>query len=271
MKMDKKLIKQQKHLTQMFYTFNQFCKEHDLVVFLVGGSALGAYRHQGFIPWDDDIDVAMLRPDFEKMEQYMAEQGNKLKNMNYSPVNCEIIPEAPIGHLYDFHVVDRIQDSPKIDIHPIDGVPDSKILRTLQQILTLAYYLGIYHLPVKNKGKIPRIISNILLKSIPDKLWKIILRISKAYITRWDPYTSKNLCSLFGVAGYTREIMPREWLLPLKKCRFDQYEFWIPNSTDQYLTRLYGNWKVLPPKRKRKPQHDSYLRCHISNHSDTES
>lgn len=261
--MDEKLRTYQKHLWQMLYTFDRFCESQGLTVFLVGGSALGAFRHNGFIPWDDDIDLAMMRPDFEKMEHLIAERGNCLGNVQYSPVENQLIPEAPVGHLYDFHVTDSIEKSPKIDIHPIDGVPEGKFQRTSQKIHALVYYLGIYHLPTKNKGKAAHVISKVLLTVIPDRAWKRILHVCKKNFTQWDVADSEYICSLFGVAGYSREVMPKKWLFPLRKCRFEEYEFWIPNRMDEYLTRLYGNWKELPARESRRPLHDSYLHCHI--------
>ena len=247
----------------MFSTFQDFCEDNDIKVFLVGGSALGAFRHQGFIPWDDDIDVAMFREDFEKMEYYMGARGNRLKNLFYSPVEKQIFPDAPIGHLYDIDIVEKVEDAPKIDIHPIDGVPENRLLRKIQQITSLIYYLGIYHLPVKNKGKFIRIFSKFLLKIIPNKLWKILLKICKYYFTSWPSEGSINICSLFGVAGYQKEIMPLEWLLPLRGCDFDGYKFWVPNNRDKYLERLYGDWRKIPEESKRKPQHQSYLKCKV--------
>lgn len=261
--MDNSLKKYQEHLLEMLIEFQRFCEEHNIKFFLVGGSALGAFRHHGFIPWDDDIDVAMFRDDFEKMEAFMESNNNKLKDMDYSPVEKKILPEAPIGHLYDFKITELRIHAPKIDIHPIDGVPYSKIQRMLQKYLSLIYYLGIYHLPVKNKGKFARDSSKVLLKIIPEKMWKIIIRFCKNYITKWNTEKSNNVCSLFGVAGYSREIMPKDWLIPLQKVKFGISEFWAPSMQDEYLTQLYGDWKKLPDNQYRKPQHDSYLYCKL--------
>ena len=122
----------QKYLLEMLLVFDAFCKEHGLPYFLAGGSALGAYRHQGFIPWDDDIDLAMMRPDFERLEQLLAKHDNRLEKYRYSPVEKQIIPDAPIGHLLYLPQGDYPQNAaPKLDIHPIDGVPDGKAGRTV--------------------------------------------------------------------------------------------------------------------------------------------
>lgn len=255
-----KLEKYQYHLIEMLNEFQNFCHQNELKFFLVGGSALGAYRHDGFIPWDDDVDIAMLRSDFEKMESCMKRQNNTLNDMLYSPAENSIIPEAPIGHLYDTRPVNgEIEHAPKIDIHPLDGVPKRKIQQKLQQISALVYYLGVYHLPTKNRGTLIRIISKTLLFVIPDKIWKVLIRQSKNYFTKWDARKSRRLCSLFGVTGYNNEVMPREWIYPLKKHLFGQYKFFVPGDAEHYLRRLYGEWQQMPSKDKRVPARDGFL------------
>ena len=82
----------QGRLVEMLLQLREFTNEHGLTFFLVGGSALGAYRHGGFIPWDDDVDIAMMREDFEKMELLMEKRKNTLGDLKYSPVEHHLIP-----------------------------------------------------------------------------------------------------------------------------------------------------------------------------------
>lgn len=247
-------------LVEMLVAFREFTDGHGVEFFLVGGSALGAYRHKGFIPWDDDVDIAMMRSDFEKMEACMREQGNRLGEFVYSPVEAHLIPDAPIGYLYDIaHAQNGYAHTAKIDIHPIDGVPENGLLRKVQKVSSLIYYLSEYRLPVKNKGKKIRAISKMILKITPNVLFRFYMKVTKRIMTAWSDQDSENICSLFGVAGYEREIMPRRYLMPLKTGSFADESFLVPNDTDSYLARLYGDYEKLPPVEERHPRHDIYL------------
>lgn len=257
--MENGLEELQHQLLDMLEVFQNFTEQNGLVFFLVGGSALGAVRHKGFIPWDDDVDIAMMRSDFEKMEQLMAKEGNRLGDYVYSPVEQHLIPEAPIGYLYDTtHLQRGYENTAKIDIHPIDGVPENKLLRKVQKISSLVYYLSEYRLPVKNKGKTIRNISKVILKVTPDVMFRFYLKNCKKIMTSWSDRTSENICSLFGVAGYEQEVMPRNYLMPLQKAKFETGEFLIPGRQEEYLTRLYGDYKTLPPEKERHPRHKIY-------------
>lgn len=247
-------------LLDMLVELRKFANENDIKFFLVGGSALGAWRHQGFIPWDDDVDIAMMRTDFEKMEKAMKKAGNHLGEYIYSPVEEQLMPDAPIGYLYDGKNIDKGYNlTAKIDIHPIDGVPDNSFLRKIQNIASKVYYVSVYRLPAKNKGKMAAVITGAIVKITPGFVFKFYRRITKKIITSWDDRTSKNICSLFGVAGYSTETMPRDYLMPLKESLFENEYFYIPGNIEPYLERLYGDFKSLPPECEQHPRHKIHL------------
>ncbi len=74
-------------------------------------------------------------------------------------------------------------------------------------------------------------------------------------MTSWRTSDSEYICSLFGVAGYEREVMPKSYLLPLKEADFENKVFMIPGNYDPYLKRLYGDYKKMPPEMEQHPRH----------------
>lgn len=250
----------QKYLLDMLLMFDDFCRKNGISYFLAGGSTLGAVRHQGFIPWDDDIDLAMMRPDFERLEQLMAKQNNRLAEYWYSPVAAQIIPDAPIGHLLYLPQGDYPKNTaPKLDIHPIDGVPEGKAGRLVQRFFVIVHYLSVYRLPTKNKGKAAHEISRIIVKITPDRLFNWYARVSKKIITAKKTETADKVCSLFGLAGYQREVMDKSILLPYQRVSFCGYMLPVPNQVQPYLTQLYGDYNKLPPEEERHPKHSGYM------------
>ena len=266
----------QEYLLQMLLAFDAFCREQKLQYFLAGGSALGAVRHQGFIPWDDDIDLAMLRPDFERLERLMRQQGNRIGQYVYSPVQDQIVPDAPIGHLFYLPGASGeicgkrrrsaqgggydMADAPMLDVHPIDGIPKSGIMKKLQRFFAIVHYMAVYRLPTKNKGRAAHLISGILVKITPGFLFDFYATVSRKIISAWNADRSESVCSLFGLAGYDREVMRKELLLPYKMMPFEGHMLPVPAREREYLDRLYGNFEQLPPEEDRKPKHTGYSR-----------
>ena len=80
---------------EVFQVVSDICNRNGIRYFADFGTLLGAVRHKGMIPWDDDIDLAMMRPDFERLEQLLAKHDNRLEKYRYSPVEKQIIPDAP--------------------------------------------------------------------------------------------------------------------------------------------------------------------------------
>lgn len=251
------LKKLQNGLLEMYQSFYDTVEQAGLTVFLVGGTALGAVRHRGFIPWDDDIDVAMLRADFEKMEKLMAERGGKIGVYQYLPAENDIYPDAPVGHLYDTRIVEKkgYAHTPAIDIHPLDGVPESGVCRKMQNIFSKVYYLFAYHHPAKNKGTLMKAATALILALTPECLRKIYLRRCKKFITRWNREGMQQICSLFGEAGYTKEILPYEMVMPPRQIPFEDRSYKTFADVEGYLTRRYGDYMTLPREEERHPFH----------------
>lgn len=254
--LNKELKKLQETLYFMLVDLDKVLKENNIQYYLIGGSALGAVRHKGFIPWDDDIDIGIFRSDFERMEKIISKCN--LKGMKYCKIGENIIQNAPIGYLYKIDSTSKdLSNIATIDIFPLDGVPKNEILKKVQKYFSMIYHLSISQLEAKNRGELIKIISKIILKLTPKKVFKIYQSISKKVITNWSEEKFNNCVNLFGQAKYDKEIMPKRYLGNPKYIKFEKGVFPVPELVHEYLTHLYGEYMILPKKEERVPKHKS--------------
>lgn len=247
----------QLELLNMLKEIDKILKAENIPYFLVGGSVLGAIRHKGFIPWDDDIDIGLYRKDFEKMEKILQEKLPS--NLMYCKIGENKIPNAPIGYLYNISNPEiRLEKTETIDIFAIDNVPENKILKKIQAIFSSIYHLCIYRTPAKNRGKKAYWFTKLILDLFPDFLLNFLQKLSKKVITYWNKKETKNICNIFGMKKYYKEIMPKSYIgCPVLK-EFEGHLFPVPEQWDKYLTHLYGDYMKLPPKELQNPHHKDF-------------
>lgn len=241
-------------LFEMMTVFDSFCKENHLEYYLIGGSALGALRHNGFIPWDDDVDVALKRKDFEKMEDILKNQmGNHLgRTFAYVPTEHN----GPTGHLYYyFKDVKQKEKWIAIDIYPLDNVPSSILAQEVQRIFCQVYHLATYRMPPKNRGRLMRVGSQLVLKCSTKAFLDRIESMSKKIITYWNSKNTQMISNLFGIAGYKKEMVPNIYFGNSIPHKFETGVFPIPERSHEYMQHIYGNYMELPPIEKRVPKH----------------
>lgn len=244
----------------------KFCDEHDILCFLDGGTLLGAIRHKGYIPWDDDIDVGMLRPDYDKFMKLFNEE-----NTRYKFYCLENDPECvqPFGKVFDtytkYYEPDRKTgnlSAVNIDIWPMDNAPDDE--KTLKGMFIRQYIFRNLHagrfLPMlaPPNGNIlrkfiaycVRITMNLIPVSIMPKnyfAWKI-LKNAKQYVSN----TTGRVGSFMGRHELA---MDREKFEKFSYAEFEGRKFKIPSGYHEWLTKLYGDYMQLPPESKRITHH----------------
>lgn len=251
--------------------FTKFCNKYNLRYCLAGGTLLGSIRHQGFIPWDDDIDIAMPRPDFEKFINLLKENNVKeeLENLELASYELDKDYIYPITKLYDKRTIvelnDHIVDYPLglwIDIFVFDGVSNNKLIRNIkfkyQRFLTYLNVMSITKFGVKRKNKmltygqfllypvffIARVIGH---KNIVGLLEKN----TKSY-----SFENSDFIGIYAGRGLENEVMPKNEVINFKKVKFENSEFNVPGNYDYYLKKLYGNYMQLPPENQRETRHD---------------
>ena len=254
-------VKLKEKLVEILGWFHDFCVKNNLRYYAAGGTMLGAMRHQGFIPWDDDVDVCMPRSDYNKFIELMKENDNDKYELE-TPETLEKDYYYPFCKLYDTQTTlventkYKIKRGIYLDIFPLDGFGQTeeearKNFNKTQKTynLLLSKVAGI------RKGrKFYKNIAVILFRLIPINPKKILKKLVRQCAERdFDQYA-------FGGnpvgAWRFREIMPTAVMGQPKLYKFENIEIYGAQDADAYLTNLYGDWRQLPPEEKRVTHHD---------------
>jgi len=253
---------QQKSLEILTY-FQSICKEHSLRYWCGGGTCIGALRHKGFIPWDDDIDVFMPRPDYEKLykiwndvadtKRYTLSRTDKNKNNHQTDMQLVDLNTTFINrHSVDVDTCHGIS----IDIIPFEGCPDSKLSKLLQIYHSIMYSVfNVQRLP-DHQGKLLRTATKLALAAVknPERRYKLWKKHEKK-MARYDFYTSKTVketVTSFRALFYS---YPREYF-EVMEVPFENITVNIPVGAHDYLTRVFGDYMSLPDEKYRTAKHD---------------
>ena len=261
---DAKELKQ--HLLQMLIVFDAFCKENGLRYYLSGGTLLGAVRHQGFIPWDDDIDVNMPRPDCEKL---MELSGGKIGPYTLNPPNYSELYHAYHWKLYDDSLliakksggtIGKKVYAPFIDIFPIEGLPSTEggNRRHYRRIL---FWKVMANCLWGKKWFVGRTKLTKLLHAAgrpfawllgKRRLFDRVIGVAKSI-----PFDEADYIGVMMTRVHTTEerVVKAEYL-PVTEVQFEGHTFPAPAGWDTYLRQLYGpDYMQLPPVEKRVSNH----------------
>ena len=241
---------------------DEFCRNNDIHYSLTGGTLLGAVRHKGFIPWDDDIDIFMTRPEFEKFDSKMKGQ----KEYTW------LTREYDSNYFYNFgRVVDRRTKIIDEGIHEIngygvfvdvcivDGLPDNRFTRKchiiLVRIIVLFRRLSSYshkeYIPKNPLKRLAKQIASTFARTIGVSNWCSLLeRIVKKYPFDGGKYVG-NIMSQYGA----REIMHKTSFDDYIAMSFEGEKFEVIQGWEEYLSNIYGNYMEFPPVEKQVGHH----------------
>ena len=245
--------------------FHDICQKNGLRYSLGGGTLLGAVRHKGFIPWDDDIDVMMPRPDYEKFLKYCINNTTPFKLHYYKYSSNYVLIDAKISDPSTI-LVDKVLSSKRnkvgvfIDVFVIDGLGDNEqaakkqfmktsVKREVLNAMTWDKFFRskthpLYYEPLRFVVYILSRIANA------QKLLSSIDRINRE--VNFD--SSKYAGCVSGVYR-TKEIMKTSVFKSYVKLKFEDQEFWCIKDYDSYLKQHYGDYMELPPEEKRQTHH----------------
>lgn len=245
--------KMQLEIVKMISEVDSLFKSNSIKYTLLGGSVLGAVRHKGFIPWDDDMDIGVFRSDFEKVE-------NLLSNFNpfvYEPAEKHIVSDAPIGHLHIVNDKYKIENSPTIDVFALDNVPSDEYSRKKLRFQANIHHLAVLRRAPEHRGRVKRLAVQILLKIVSQNKWD---KIQKKSFEKIMKLCSKKTGYVGNIWGFwtEKEYFPEIIYENLTEHDFENLRLPIPADFDTYLSQMYGNYMELPPLERRVPKHRSF-------------
>lgn len=255
------LYKQKELLLQLLSDIHDFCEKHDITYFLAYGTLLGAIRHKGFIPWDDDIDILMPRNDYMRFLQIFNKQ-NTVKNIKLFSPYCSKSRHAYIKVCNTDTV--KIEKSYQyqtplgldIDIFPLDGEPaDYKTYKKMYR--KKQPFFKLFDLCITDGKNMSLKLKPLFYFLYPFRNFvKKLCILIPEHINK--PYTYENsdyigcTCSLY---NSIKNRYNKEWFEKRILVSFENKEFYAPADYDKILTQLYGDYMTLPPKEQQKTHH----------------
>ena len=247
--------------------FKFICEKYDIYYILSFGTVLGAVRHDGFIPWDDDIDVCVFRKDYQRLIDAFKKENNE----RFLMISTDVDPNYSLPHM---KIVDtntvlfqarRRNNFPLgiwIDVFSLDNVPDSKKVRQ-RYFKKLDRYQKIWSMlefvPNNNSTDLRSKSHLLLCKMIgfmyhyDSRKWAIK---SEKLARKYESCNTQEVGVLsFFPYDRNKSVFPRKMLSECSFHRFESGEFPIPKDYDKYLTKIYGDYMKLPPGEKRVTHH----------------
>lgn len=243
---------------EILKNIDSFCRENNIIYSLYFGTLLGAVRHKGYIPWDDDIDLMMPRPDYDKfIDLYNHEK--------YRVVSSKIDTKYP-------YLFAKVEDKRtklventdieynigiNVDVFPLEGIPDSnKELKIYFKKINK--YKDLLNLKTVKIAPSRSLIKNLILKTLKILFfWKSYEKIILQFQNEVDKFNYENSKYLIAPSFHRKKTKKLTKLLytEIIDIDFESKKYKAIKRHDEYLTMQYGNYMKLPPEKDRVTHH----------------
>ena len=250
---DATLEEHQGALYELLLEFDRICQKIGVSYTLFSGTLLGAVRHKGFIPWDDDLDVAMLREDYEKFLKHFDDILNKEKFFlqkefsEHFPMFFSKLRMNNTTCLEKYHPKDSATHlGIYIDIFPCDNAAGTNLGRKIQ---FLASKVVIAKSLWRRGYETNSIKKKIFMKICYCLPMTPFLKIVKNKKRKNSPVVHSFLAA---ASVYDKNIYPRKWISDVERLRFEDGEFLASSQYHELLSTMYGQYMIIPPEEERK-------------------
>lgn len=231
---------------------HDFCGEHDIDYCLMGGSALGAKRHGGFIPWDDDLDIFMTPYNYEKFREIFYREGDTKKFYLQEYGKCKngyvTVPKLRMnGTEYREELTKDwdIHQGIFVDIFLLHDCPDNKIKQLWQCFWAKCVVVKGMSMRGYNRQTGLRKVLLAVSKCLPRKL---MVDFGLKQVYRFRNCKSDYVCNFLGKAVYKKGLYQRKWFENIQDMPFEKIVLKVPGGLHEFLLRRFGDYMALPSK-----------------------
>ena len=243
-------------LIEVMDVFHAFCVQHGLTYYMLGGTMLGAFRHQGFIPWDDDIDIGMPRKDYERLLALYQElpEGYRLRHHRFEsgvPYAFSHFEDINTTYIEQRRSKDSYTGGVYLEIFPLDEAPEASWKRKLKSYRVRFYKRILYGLILDYHEKKRTFLKAVIIKTIRcfGNMDKTTRKLDACIQTK--PENGLYYSNLLGHWGIREDIGRDVFGIP-KLYLFEDRQYYGVSRPEQYLTALYGETYMTPPSEEQK-------------------
>lgn len=244
------LRKAQLRMLDILVAIDKICRKHKIPYWIDFGTLLGAVRHKGFIPWDDDVDICVLEKDYTQLRDYLiSELPEQFALQDTSTDKYAFFTYGRVrdkkSYCYYPYFVKLKEQGLWVDIFRYEEIYSPALLNFVDFFYRRAYHEIHHYGDVAYKSKIEILIKRVIAYLVYPMSW-----LAKIMVRFVGEHSSKDVMGRWTV--FPRAICYKENVFPLTEIEFEGHNFYAPGNWDEHLKVIYGDYMKIPPPEKRE-------------------